>query len=314
MNSHIRPFSATVVLLLAAAATIGYLAGDSHSNGASNRAMRTLSAASVLLEYPSGWQRTAPAPEIPGLSVAHATALAPRGDGAHVGLIVGRLPEGEASPLPGSFVAHLGKLPDTQVVNLLEIQAYMYAEMSIPGFGRKLTIYSIPNPSAGGGTVLACYASAAFSSDMRACQQIVANVALVGQFQRYESLTPEPTYARELSTSLEVLNGQRVALRREMAARATPATAQRVATRLAEAFAGMGGSLSALQPPSAAHQAQTALSDSISRAHEAYAELAAAAREKSTGRFAAARTQVYEAEASVNNALEGFALLGYQQR
>ena len=99
-----------------------------------------------------------------------------------------------------------------------------------------------------------------------------------------------------------------------MAARATPATAQRVATRLAEAFSSAGGSLSALQPPSAAHQAQTSLSDSISRAHEAYETLAAAAGENSAARFAAARTQVYEAEASVNNALEGFALLGYQQR
>ena len=275
--------------------------------------MRTLSAASVLLEYPSGWQRTAPAPEIPGLSLANAVALAPRSDGAQVGLLVGQLPEGQASPLPGSFVAHIGQLPDTQVVNLLEIQAYKYAELRIPGFGRKLTIYSIPNPPNGDGTVLACYAAAAFSSYMRACQQIVATATLVGQVQLY-GLTPEPTYARELSTSLEVLNGQRVASRREMAARATPATAQRVATRLAEAFASAGASLSALEPPSAAHQAQTTLSDSISRAHEAYTALGAAAGEESSTRFAAARTQVYQAEASVNSALEGFALLGYQQR
>ena len=235
MNSYIRPLSASVVLLLAAAAIIGYLVGSSDSSGASKGAMRTLSTASVLLEYPSGWQRTTSAPEIPGLSVANAVALAPRGDGAQVGLLVGQLPEGEAGPLPRSFVAHIGQLPETQVVNLIEIQAYKYAELSIPRFERKLTIYSIPNPPNGDATVLACYASAAFSSYMRACQQIVATVTLVGQSQLYE-LTPEPTYARELSTSLKMLNGQRVALRPEIAARATPGTAKRVAARLAESL------------------------------------------------------------------------------
>ncbi len=313
MNSYIRPLSGSVVLLLAAAAIIGYLTGNSHSNGASNGLMRTLSTASVLVEYPSGWQRTAPGPEIPGLSVVNAVALAPRGNGAQAGLIVGKLPEGEASPLPRSFVARIGQLPDTEVVNLLEIQAYKYPKLTIPGFERKLAIYSIPNPPNGDGTVLACYASAAFSSYMRACQQIVATVTLVGESQHYE-LTPEPTYARELNSSLEVLNGQRVALRREMGSRTALATAQRAAARLAEAFASAGASVSALEPPLAAHRAQTTLSDSISRAHEAYAALAAAAGEESTARFPAARTQVYEAEASVNNALEGFALLGYQQR
>jgi hypothetical protein len=311
MNGYIRPLSASFVVLLAAAAGIGYLAGHSHSSGASKGAVRTLSAASVLLEYPPGWQRTTPAPEIPGLSVINAVALAPRGNGAQVGLLVGQLPEGEASPLPASFVANDGQLPDTEVVNLLEIQAYKYAKLSVPGFGRKLTIYSIPNPN-GHGTVLACYASAAFASYMRACQQIVATVTLVGQFQQY-GLTPEATYARGLSGLVEALNRQRVASRREIAAQATPATAQRVATGLAEAFAGAGASLSALEPPSAAHQAQVDLSDSISRAHEAYAALGAAAGEQSSARFAAARAEVYEAEAGVNGALEGFALLGYQR-
>ena len=313
MTSYIRSLPASVVVLLAAAAIVGYLAGHSDSSGASKRAIRTLSAANVLLEYPSDWQRSTPTPEIPGLPVANAVVLAPRGDVAQAGLLVGRLPEGEASPLPESFVARVGQLPDTQVVNLLEIQAYKYAEPGVPGFERKLTIYAIPAPANGDGIVLACYASAAFSSYIRACQQIVATATLVGQSQLYE-LTPQPAYARQLSASLEALNGQRVALRREMDARATPATAQRVATRLAEAFDSAGASLSALEPPAAAHQAQTTLSHAISRAHEAYAALAAAAGEEGSARFPAGRAQVYEAEASVNSALEGFALLGYQQR
>jgi hypothetical protein len=312
MNGYRRPFSATVALLLAAAAILGYLAGHSRSNGGSREEMLTLSAANVQLEYPSSWQRSSAAPAIPGLSMADATALAPRGDGAQVGLLVGQLPEGEPSPLPGPFVAQMRQLPDAEVVNLAEIQAYRYAQLSIPGFDRALTIYAIPDPG-GEGTVLACYSSARFSDYLRVCQQIVETVTRVGQDQLYE-LTPEPAYARELSASLGMLNVQRVAVRREMGTRATPATVQRLAARLAEAFASAGASLSALEPPLATHQAQTTLSDSISRAHEAYDALAAATGDESTARFAIARTQVYEAEASVNSALERFALLGYQQR
>jgi len=312
MNRYGRPFSATAALLLAAVAIIGYLAGNSESTSASRATLLTLSAGNVVLEYPSNWQRTSAVPAIPGLALAKATALAPRGDGAQAGLLVGQLPEGEPGPLPESFVAQLDQLPDAEVVDLIEIQAYKYAQPGIRGFNRKLTVYAIPNPD-GGGTVLACYAPARSSGYMRACQQIVATAILSGQPQLYR-LTPEPAFARELGAALGALDARRVALRRELDTRATPATAQRLAAGLAEAFASAGTSLSALEPLPATHQAQAMLSDSLSRAREAYDALAAAAADKSTARFAVARTQVYEAEASVSSALERFALLGYQQR
>lgn len=311
MSGYVRHLFLSVVLVMTAAAGIGYLVGSSDRRGAPKGAIETLSAANILVEYPSSWQRTAPALDIPGLSMANAVALAPRGHGARAGLIIGQLGEGEASPLPGSFMARVGQLPNTQVVNLPEIQAYKYAEVNVPGFDPKLTIYSIPTLPSGDGTVLTCYASAALVSYMRACQQIVATVTMVDQAQHYEELTPEPAYAQKLRSSLETLNKQRVAFRREMAARTTPATAQRVASRLGEAFAVAGASLSTLQPPLAVQRAQTALSDSISTAREAYAVLAVAAAENSAPRFAAARADVYGAEASVNGALERFKLLAY---
>jgi hypothetical protein len=311
MHRYGRPLPTTVVSLLVAAAIVGYLAGHSHSSGASGEKTLTVSAANVLLAYPSGWRRAAAVPEIPGLPMAHAVALAPHGDVAQAGLLAGELPGGEASPLPGPFVARLRQLPDTEVVGLVEIQAYKYAGLSVPGFDRNLTLYAIPNPG-GDGTVLACYSSAAFSAYMRTCQQIVATLTLVGRSQLYE-LTPEPTYARQLSGLLGVLNAQRVAMRRELGARATPTTVARLAARLAEGFANAAASLSALEPPQATGQAQSTLSAALSHAREAYAALAAAAADESTARFALARRQVYEAEAGVDHALEGFALLGYAQ-
>ena len=310
MRSPARPLSTTVVVLLAAAAIIGYLAGHSRASGASGEQIHTVSA-SVLLDYPSAWRPVSAAPGIPGLSLTDTVVLAPHGRPAQVGLLVGRLSGGEPSPIPGPFVARMREFPDTEVVNLVEIQAYRYARLSIAGFERKLTVYAIPNPG-GDGTVLACYASAVFAAYMRACQQIVATATLVGQPPLYE-LTPEPAYAHRLSASLEELDGQRVALRREMGVRATPAITQRLAARLAESFANAAASLSALEPPSATRQAQNALANSLLHAREAYSALAVAAGEQSTTRFAAAREHIYEAEAAVNSALESFALLGYQQ-
>lgn len=302
------PAAALPVLVLVAIA--GYVVGHAGSAGAPAEKLGTASVAGLLLHYPAGWRPAAAAPAIPGLSIAHTVVLAPGGDGAHAGLLTGQLPAGGPSPLPRQFVARMRWLPVTAVVDLLEVQAYRYARLSIPGFDQMLTLYAIPNPS-GNPTALACYASSAFSADMRACEQIVATLTLVGQSQNYD-LTPEPRYASQLSASIGALNGQRVALRREMRPGAAPAIVQRLAVRLAAGFANAAAALSALEPSSATKQAQATLSGSILQARDAYTALAAAAQAGNPSASAAARRLVYEAETSVNAALENFALLGYK--
>jgi hypothetical protein len=205
------------------------------------------------------------------------------------------------------------QLPTTAVVSLLEVRAYRYSRLSISGFDRDLTLYAIPNPGAADSTALACYASAQAAADMQTCQQIVATLTLVGQSQSYD-LTPEPTYAHGLSAAITQLNAQRVVLRRAMSsAQLAPSALQRLATRLAGAFGVASASVSALQPSPASGQAQIVLSASVSHARDAYAELASAAGASSVPRMLAARALVGEAETSVDNALESFALLGYQQ-
>jgi hypothetical protein len=235
--------------------------------------------------------------------------LAPGGEASHAGLVAGQLAGGEASPLPPSFVASMSRLPTTAVVDLLEVQAYRYAQLAIPGFSQSLTLYAIPNP-AGNETVLACYAAAAFSEELRQCDQIVATVTLAGQAQSYD-LTPVPAYARELSSSIAGLNGQRLDLRRMMGSGASPAAVAALAGRLAARFAETGAGLSTLDPSLVARRAQAALSKAIVGARRAYTALAAAAGSPSRSQLA--RQQVYEAEAAVNAALADFSLLGYDQ-
>jgi hypothetical protein len=193
-------------------------------------------------------------------------------------------------------------------VDLLEVQAYRYAQLEIPGFSQSLTLYAIPNP-AGNETVLACYAAAAFSDQLRACKRIVATVTLAGQAQSYD-LTPEPAYARELSSSIAGLNEQRLDLRRMMGSGASRAAVAALASRLAARFAGTAAWLSTLEPALVARRAQSALTKAIVRAGRGYTALAAAG---SPSRSQLARQQVYEAEADVNAALADFSLLGYAQ-
>jgi hypothetical protein len=307
-----RRLPAAVASVFLAIAIIGYMAGHSGSAAAVKEKLLTASISGLQLDYPSSWQASASAPPIPGLAIAHPSVLAPHGDASQAGLITGQLPAGEPSPLPAPFVASMRQLPHTSVVSLLEVRAYRYSGLSIRGFDRSLTVFAIPNPGNSDSTVLACYASAALAAEMQTCQQIVSTLTLVGQSQSYD-LTPEPAYARLLSASIATLEGQRVALRREMGARVTPPVLQRLATRLAAAFDAAATSLGALGSSAATAQAQIVLSSAILHARDAYKALAAAAGAASSSRMVAARAQVDEAEARVDSALESFALLGYEQ-
>jgi hypothetical protein len=311
MPASTRNLRIVAIAVLITVAILGYRAGHSSSTAAPAERTRTaLTSANILLTYPSDWLRVAGAPEIPGLSLSHTVVVSPHGDGAHAGLIVGQLVGGEASPLPSRFVAGLRGLPDTQVVDLAETQAYRYSRLSVPGFERMLTLYAIPNPG-GNPTVLACYASATFSADARTCEQIVAALTLVGLPQSY-ALSPDPAYARGVRVSIGSLDVQRLALRREMRGRAAPSTVKRLATRAAQGFANAAASLSTLEPPSAAGQAHAMLIRSLGQARAAYTALAAAADAGDQSRYAATRTRVYKAEASISTALESFALLDYK--
>jgi len=311
-NPYRGRFTAAAVLLLLVVAVLGYVAGHRRSTAAPVQQARPAFAGRVVVEYPSGWQRVAAAPEVPGLTIGHPVAFAPDGNAAHAGLITGQLPGGEPAPLPAAFLARLGGLPQTAVVDFVETEAYRYSQLSIPGFGRMLTLYVIPSPG-GDPAALACYASPAFAAYMRTCEQIVATLSLAGQQRSYE-LTPDAGYAGRVSALVGALDRRRLQLRRQMSRNATLAAVQSLAGRLADTFAAAAASLAALEAPAAVAQAQAALSASLLRAHGAYTALAAATQAGSLASYEVAQKQVYAAEASVDAALESFALLGYPHR
>jgi hypothetical protein len=304
-----RGVSALLATALLALVIVGYLAGHSGSQGAAEKTL-TASATNVLLTYPAAWRAAPASPEIQGLAIVHPLVLAPGGDATQAGLVAGQLGAGQAAPLPRPLIALMRTLPETTVVDLLATQAYRYAHVNLTGWNRDLTLYAIPNQG-GEETVLACYAAASLTADMRTCEHVVTSLTLVGQSQTYD-LTPNPAYARELSASIAALDAQRSSLRRELSLQTTSSAAQSAATRLASAYASAAASIAKLEPSSVAGQAQATLTRSILQTSNAYKAYAAAAGEESQTALTAARKRVAEAETGVQNALEEFALLGYR--
>ena len=305
--------SATALLATAflGIAIIGYVAGHSRSQSAAAEKTLTASGTSLSLNYPATWRAASAAPKIPGLAIAHPLVLAPGGEATQAGLVAGQLAGGEAAPLPTTLLTLMPTLPETAVVDLLGTQAYRYTHVDVTGFDHQLTLYAIPSPG-GQESLLACYASASLSSYMRTCEHIVASLTLPGQSQTYD-LTPSASYARELTTSIGALDAQRSSLRHEMSAHTTSSAAQTYAHRLVAAYTRAAASLSKLEPSPVAGAAQTTLTRSIVQTSDAYKAFAAAAAEESTAGLAAAGKQVDEAETSVQDALDQFALLGYAQ-
>jgi len=298
-------FAAVLVL----AALVGYVAGRRHPHAPPREPVLTASIGGVLLNAPPQW-RVSSAPEIPGFAVRHAVALAPAGNPSQAGLLAGTLPLAQGTPLPSQLLARLSQRPTTAVVGLQEAQAYRYTDLRIAGYERSLAVFVVPNPG-GDPTALVCYASPGQASQLRACERSVAALRLAGQAQTYD-LAPQPEYAQRLRAAIAALDLQRSALRGQMATGASPGAARSAAAQLSRVFAATAAALSGLEPTFATGQAQAVLSGAILRARAAYALLATAAGRRSEASFAAARGQVERAEAGVDRALEGFALLGYQ--
>jgi hypothetical protein len=306
------PAPRTIAPLLIAAAVVGYLVGHSGAKrAAGGEHARVGQVAHVLIEYPAGWAATANGPSIPGLELAQARRLSPRG-AADAGLLVGLLPAQRPAPLPPAFLARVRRQPQTSVVELGELQAYRYTGLSVRGLDLALKIFVVPNP-AGQATALACYAPSVGSTQMRQCEQIAASVSMPGQPQTSQ-LTPEPAYAAAVSDAVGGLARLRASLTEQLRAPVSAASAQQLAGRLAGGYAAAGASLARLEPAAVFQRAHDALVAAITQTGARYSALAAAAAERDPTAYASAQAQIAAAEAGVDRALENLVLLGYQPR
>lgn len=306
------------VLVLITLAIVGYLDGHARSAAAPVETAREASNGVTTVNYASasGWQPASRAPTVPGLSIAQPLVLAPGGDSAHAGLIVGQVPGGEASPVPPQLLANLRQLRDAEVVDLLNTQAYRYSRATVTGSRLTLALFVIP-VSATTSTAIACYASAGFDRYLRTCEQLAGTLTIATgrphvEVRTFESLTPKLGYGRQIGVAVGRVNELLLTLRPQLRRGVSRVTASAVSERLADGFAAAAASLSRVQPPPAARRAQLVLSESLGRAREAYSALGAAVTSEDASEYASALSQVYSAEAGLSAALKNFNLLAYK--
>jgi hypothetical protein len=303
-----RNLPRVLVTMLAVVAVVGYAIGHSAwQRAGSPPATRSRLVASVLLQYPEDWRQASIPPALAELKIAHPVVLSPPGRAGRAGLLAGSLPPDGASLLPQHLLSALGAPPRAAIVNLLELQAYRYKGLSVPGFEGQLTMFLIPNRGEAPATVI-CYANARAAHFMSDCNAVVAGLTQVGQ--SYE-LTPDPGYARRLRSVIDALDASRLRLAGPPPAGASAALAGRIVTQAASQFKSAADALSALEPPAVSSSSQVALLAALTRASRAYASLSALVRSEAAAGYGAARSRARAAEAEVDSALSNFALLGY---
>jgi hypothetical protein len=313
---RVPPVLAPVLIVLA---IFGYIVGShagSGSHGASSHPAakpQIATGQTVVLEYPATWTKpstseaTAAAAAVPGLTVSDPLTLVPREHTAHTGLLSGELPSG-SDPLPGEFLDLLKKVPDTEVLNLLDVQAYKYKDLAVKGFDGALVMYVIPTP-AGRSTVLACFAQRSSSPELAQCEAIVATLSLVGE--PAAELRPDVSYGNEVGAVVSRLEGKRAELRKRMGEGQELGKIASLASELGGEFSTTVNRLQTIEAPLAASATQDALVHAIERARDTYRELATAANDSNLVVYEVAKRNVEKAETEVNQALESFSMLGY---
>ncbi len=303
--------SIAIAALVVAAAIGGFAIGHHTSTKAAPPWLTAFaSEPQFSVNYPPDWAPVAAVARIPGLTLAGAIALAPRGHANDAGLIAGALVGSGADPLPATLAARLRGVPQTDVVTASSgVQALRYSQLRVDGYGGELTLYAIPNPN-GRVPGIACYAATPFAAYLRTCERIVATVA-VGPDVAPADLTPDAGYAHGLSLVIAQLDTARASGRAQLSGRPTSGQLAAAASRLAQAFGAATAALAGLHTPPAALTQQIALSTALGEAQSAYAALATAARARQSSAFAQARQHVYGAEAQVDGALAALVALGY---
>jgi hypothetical protein len=303
---RLPPVLAPVLIVLA---IFGYIVGSggsgSRAGAPAARSEHIASGRTVVLEYPDSWmQGTA---SVPGLRLSHPLSLVPEDDPQRAGLVSGQLPP-DANPLPNRFLERLEGAPETEVLNLLSVQAYRYTQLKLQGSGEALVLYVIPTP-AGRSTALACFAETASSPHLHECEQIVGTLSLVGEPS--SELHPDAAYGARLQDIVQRLQRERTALRRRMGAGEGAQKVGSLAAALGGVYSSASKTLARVEVPLAAGATQAALLHALRRARDAYRELSTAAEIGDLVRYEAARQGVETAEREVDLGLESVSLLGY---
>jgi hypothetical protein len=313
-----RRFVPVIIAAAVLAAIVGFLLGGG-SGGSGETFADSASSGHLELSFPSGWQRLASPPAIPGLASSEALsqplALAPSSSAsagaAAQRLLAGEVPTSGPTLLPTGLTAALnGALPRGEPVQLGTLQAYRYSGLSVRGLPGSLTLYAVP--TANGVATVACLSSTSSptSSPLAAqCARIAATLKLNGTTAF--GLAPSPQYAAALGHTFGALATAAATDTTHLRAASSAAAQAAAATQLAAAYSSASSALGRLTVSPAVRGANASLAGSLVAIGRDYAALAAAARAGDETAYAQAQRAIGSDRARVASALAALRQAGY---
>jgi serine/threonine-protein kinase len=292
---------AAVLALCAGAFGVGRVTAG--SSGGSDGHVRS---GPISLSFHEADWAPAAAPAIPGLQLENVVALKSKRANRPGTLVAGIAPAAQgAGLLPPSLRSQLTAAAPAHAVKLGRLRGLDYASLSAGHVPWQVSLLLVP--TANGAATVACLVPRVLESTQRGpnCNAVAATLSLQGL--KALSLSETGAYASAVSSILTLLDGKRLAARRQLSGATTPTEQARAAAAAAAGFSGAVATLSRIRPSPLARPAQSTLVTTLRRAAGDYSAVAAAARSHAAGAYARATAKVDAVERSVDAAITALA-------
>jgi protein kinase-like protein len=271
--------------------------------GGSDPLLGTATAGPLSLTFPAGdWQPADSAPALPGLPLTGEVALASRRPDAPGTVVAGLAPTAEGRGLlPATLQRELTAAAPARVMRAGTLRGIDYPSLPAGRIPDQLSLFLVPTTR--GTVAVACLWPKVMTPGTHApgCDAVTATFRLHGL--QALPLGSTGAYGRAASSALTLLDGERLAGRRQLAAATTPVEQARAAAVLHAAFAQAAAQVAQITPSPTDRPAHAALVAALDRAASAYRALGAAARTHDAHAYAAAARAADASERAVDSAI-----------
>jgi hypothetical protein len=260
----------------------------------------------LSLSFPEADWAPGTAPAIPGLQLENVVALKSRDRNRPGILVAGIAPAAQGSGLlPPSLRSQLTAAAPAHPVQLGPLRGLDYPSLPAGRIRWQMSLLLVP--TANGAAAVVCLVPRVLQSTQQApnCDAVAATLRLQGLQALPLSQTGQ--YTTAVTSILTLLDGERLAARRQLAGATTPAEQSRAAAAAAVGFSGAVAALTHVSPSPVARPAQDNLVATLRRAGAGYSAVAAAAQSNDAGAYARATARVDAIERSVDAAIAALA-------
>jgi hypothetical protein len=307
-RASVRAVAAAAVVTCAVIVGALVAARTAPDRGDRDGQAQVLDTRDLTLRYPADWVRAARIPDVPGLALREAVALAPpgvrpAGEGGRA-VVVGSIGPWN----PGLHTRALSQRQSAEsrreLVQLGALQGYRHRGVRLAGSGRAADVYLLRTSD--DAIAVACIAPPGSAAFIAACERVASTVRLKGA--RPVALGPSPRYTRALRRIVSDLEAVRVPKRRQLSAARSAEGEATAATRISLAYREARRSAARLMLP-VAPELHAATVEALGSAADGYARMAAAASRSDQASWDSGRALVLSSERELERTFRDLAAL-----